>query len=326
MLLQVEDLTTYYKTIRGYVKAAEDVFFEVNKGESLGLAGESGCGKTTVALSILKILPTNAKIVKGKIIFDGIDILSLKEDEFREKIRWKGISIVFQGAMNALNPVYKVKDQIVESILLHEKNTSKKEAEERAAKLFELVGIEPSRIDNYPHEFSGGMRQRAMIAMSLACNPKLVIADEPGTALDVIVAAQVFKLMKELQQKLNLAMILITHDLSIIAELCNKCAIMYAGYVVEYADVRQVFKNPMHPYTQGLIDAFPNIKAERKKISSIPGSPPNLLNPPPGCRFHPRCKYAMDICRSEIPKLVEVEPKHLVACHLIGKKLSGDPL
>ncbi|MEM0121770.1 MAG: ABC transporter ATP-binding protein, partial [Thermoprotei archaeon] len=253
MLLQVQDLTTYYKTIRGYVKAAEDVSFEVDKGESLGLAGESGCGKTTVALSILKILPTNAKIVKGKIMFDGIDTLSLKEDEFREKIRWKGISIVFQGAMNALNPVYTVKDQIVESILLHEKNTSKKEAEERAAKLFELVGIEPSRINNYPHEFSGGMRQRAMIAMSLACNPKLVIADEPGTALDVIVAAQVFKLMKELQQKLNLAMILITHDLSIIAELCNKCVIMYAGYAVEYSDVRRVFKNPMHPYTQGLI-------------------------------------------------------------------------
>ncbi|MEM2704155.1 MAG: ABC transporter ATP-binding protein [Candidatus Bathyarchaeia archaeon] len=323
MLLQVQDLTTYYKTIRGYVKAVEDVSFEVDKGESIGLAGESGCGKTTVALSILKILPTNARVIKGKILFDGIDILSLKEDEFREKIRWKGISIVFQGAMNALNPVYKIKDQIVEAILLHEKNTSKKEAEERAAKLFELVGIEPSRIESYPHEFSGGMRQRAMIAMSLACNPKLVIADEPGTALDVIVAAQVFKLMKELQQKLNLAMILITHDLSIIAELCNKCAIMYAGYVVEYADVRRIFKNPIHPYTQGLIDAFPNIKAERKKISSIPGSPPNLLNPPTGCRFHPRCKYAMDICKCKTPELIEVEPKHFVACHLMSKEWSG---
>jgi peptide/nickel transport system ATP-binding protein len=319
MLLQVQDLTTYYKTIRGYVKAAEDVSFEINRGESLGLAGESGCGKTTVALSILRILPTNAKVIKGKILFDGLELLSLSEEEFREKIRWKGISIVFQGAMNALNPVYTIKDQIVEAILLHEKGTSKKEAEERAAKLFELVGIEPSRVNNYPHEFSGGMRQRAMIAMSLACNPKLVIADEPGTALDVIVAAQVFKLMKELKHKLNLAMILITHDLSIIAELCEKCLIMYAGYGVEYADVRSIFKNPLHPYTQGLIDAFPNIKAERRKISSIPGSPPNLLSPPTGCRFHPRCKYAMENCRRQTPTPTEVEPTHIVACHLYNK-------
>lgn len=319
MLLQVHDLTTYYKTIRGYVKAVENVNFELQKGESLGLAGESGCGKTTVALSILRILPTNAKILKGKILFDGIDILSLNEEDFREKIRWKGISIVFQGAMNALNPVYTIKDQIVESILLHEKGTSKREAEERAAKLFELVGIDPSRINNYPHEFSGGMRQRAMIAMSLACNPKLVIADEPGTALDVVVAAQVFKLMRELKQKLNLAMILITHDLSIIAELCEKCLIMYAGHGVEYADVHSMFKNPLHPYTQGLIEAFPNIKAERKKIISIPGSPPNLLDPPSGCRFHPRCKYAMEICKKERPALVEVESKHFVACHLYNK-------
>lgn len=319
MLLQVQDLTTYYKTIRGYVKAAEDVSFEINRGETLGLAGESGCGKTTVALSILRILPTNAKVIKGKILFDGLDILSLSEEEFREKIRWNGISIVFQGAMNALNPVYTIKDQIVEAILLHEKGTSKKEAEERAAKLFELVGIEPSRVNNYPHEFSGGMRQRAMIAMSLACNPKLVIADEPGTALDVIVAAQVFKLMKELKHKLNLAMILITHDLSIIAELCEKSLIMYAGYGVEYANVRSIFKNPLHPYTQGLIDAFPNIKAERRKISSIPGSPPNLLNPPMGCRFHPRCKYAIEICRRKTPSPVEVEPTHIVACHLYNK-------
>jgi len=245
----------------------------------------------------------------------------MKESEFREKIRWKGISIVFQGAMNALNPVYTIKDQITEAILTHEKNTDKKEAEERATKLFELVGIDPSRINNYPHEFSGGMRQRALIAMALACNPEVLIADEPGTALDVIIAAQVFGLLKNLKRTLKLAMLLITHDLSIIAETCEKSVIMYAGRVVEFADVRTIFKKPLHPYTQGLIEAFPSVRAKtRQKIASIPGSPPNLLNPPKGCRFHPRCKYAMDICKKEEPPLLEVEQKHYVACHLLSKK------
>lgn len=320
-LLQVQGLTTYYRTLRGYVRAAENVNFNVEKGEAIGLAGESGCGKTTVALSILRILPLNGEIIGGKVIFENEDILKMKESEFREKIRWKGISIVFQGAMNALNPVYTIKDQIVEAILTHEKDTQRKEAEERAAKLFELVGIEPSRINSYPHELSGGMRQRALIAMAIACNPKILIADEPGTALDVIIAAQVFNLLVNLKQTLNLAMILITHDLSIIAQTCEKCLVMYAGRAVEYADVRTIFKRPLHPYTQGLIGAFPSVKAkERQKLSSIPGSPPNLLNPPKGCRFHPRCKYVMDICKKEYPLFEEIEKGHYAACHLIHKR------
>jgi len=320
-LLKVEGLRTYFQTMRGYVKAVDGVSFQVEKGEAMGLAGESGCGKTTTALSILKILPSNGRIIEGKILFNKTDLAKFTEDEMRDQIRWKGISLIFQGAMNALNPVQKVGDQIVEAIMLHEEDIERRDAMDRARKLFELVGINSTRVDNYPHEFSGGMRQRAMIAMALACNPEMVIADEPGTALDVIVAAQVLKLLKGLKEKLNLAMILITHDLSIIAEVCEKAAIMYAGKVVEYGDVISIFKEPLHPYTQGLIGAFPNIKeTQRIKMKSIPGTPPDLLHPPTGCRFHPRCQFAMDICKKEDPELVSVGKVHSVSCHLVTKK------
>jgi len=268
----------------------------------------------------LRILPTNGKIVGGKILFKGTDIAKLGEDEIREKIRWKEISIVFQGAMNALNPVYSIGYQIKEAIQLHEPYVTSREALERAKKLFELVGIEPSRINNYPHEFSGGMRQRAMIAMALACNPSILIADEPGTALDVIVQAQVLKLLNELKEKLGLGMILITHDLSIIAETCEKTAIMYAGKIVEHGDVVTLFKEPLHPYTIKLIDAFPDLTAERTRMIAIPGSPPNLLNPPSGCRFHPRCDFAMDVCRKVEPELIEERKGHFIACHLVSKR------
>lgn len=318
-ILDVKNLKTHYTTLRGPVKAVEDINFQVKKGEALGLAGESGCGKTTVALSILRILPKAGRILGGKIIFKGEDIVKLRENEMRKKIRWKGISIVFQGAMNALNPVYKVGDQIVEAIIAHEPNTKKNEAEERTTKLLELVGIDPSRANNYPHEFSGGMRQRALIAMSVACNPDLLIADEPGTALDVIVQAQVLRMMRELKSRLNLGMILITHDLSIIAETCENCAIMYAGKIVENGDIVSIFKKPLHPYTQGLIQAFPSIKTAKMEITSIPGFPPDLLRPPSGCRFHPRCSYAMSVCKKEEPKPIEVAPGHYVECHLVGK-------
>jgi len=267
-LLKVDNLKTYYQVKRGYVKAVDGISFAVNKGEATGLAGESGCGKTTVALSVLRILPPG--------------------------------------------------DQIVEAIKLHEPETSRKEAHERAEKLFELVGIPPFRIDNYPHEFSGGMRQRAMIAMALACNPSLLIADEPSTALDVIVAAQVLKLMKELKEKLDLGMMLITHDLSIIAETCEWTVIMYGGKIMEYGDTNTIFKNPLHPYTQGLIMSFPNIRGEKLEIASIPGSPPDLLDPPKGCVFHPRCKYSMEICRKKDPSYLEVDKGHFVSCHLVG--------
>jgi len=315
-VLQLEGVTTHYRTLRGWVRAAENVSFEVGKGEALGLVGESGCGKTTVALSVLKILPAGAKIRKGKILFDGTDLVPLGDSEMR-KIRWKGVSIVFQGAMNALNPVFKVGDQIVEAIKLHEPEVTKADAYKRTEALLEMVGVEASRVNNYPHEFSGGMRQRALIAMALACNPKLLIADEPGTALDVIVQAQVLQLMRNLKEKLGLSMVMISHDLSIVAELCEKIAIMYAGNIVEYGDVQAIFEEPLHPYTQGLIGAFPSIKGERKKLISIPGQPPDLLRPPTGCRFHPRCPFAMEVCKKDVPVLEKQGAReHYVACHL----------
>lgn len=315
-LLEVQNLTTHYSIMRGWVRAADDVSFEVRKGEAFGLVGESGCGKTTIALSLLKILPPGGKIRKGKIIFDGTDIVPLSNEQMR-KYRWKHISIVFQGAMNALNPVFKVGDQIAEAIKTHEAQTSQSEIRGRVGALLELVGIDASRADHYPHEFSGGMRQRALIAMALAVNPQLLIADEPGTALDVIVQAQVLRLMRQLKEKLGLSMILISHDLSIIAETCERAAIMYAGKVVEYGDIESIFKNPLHPYTQGLIGAFPSIKGEKKKLTSIPGQPPDLLNPPPACRFHPRCPYVMDVCKKVEPPLLQQGPgEHYAACHL----------
>jgi peptide/nickel transport system ATP-binding protein len=233
------------------------------------------------------------------------------------KIRWKGISIVFQGAMNALNPVFKVGDQIIEAIKLHESDVSTSDARKRAEALFEMVGVEPSRLDNYPHEFSGGMRQRALIAMALAANPKLLIADEPGTALDVIVQAQVLRLMADLKEKLGLSMMMISHDLSIVAEICEKVAIMYAGHVVEYGNIDAIFKEPLHPYTQGLLSAFPRITGEKKKMLSIPGQPPDLLNPPSGCPFNPRCPYVMDVCKGEFPEMKKAgSGDHYVSCYL----------
>ncbi len=315
-VLDVQHLTTHYRTLRGWGKAVEDVSFSIEKGLALGIAGESGCGKTSIALSLLKILPKGGKIRKGSIIFDGVDLVPLSDDEMR-KVRWKGISIVFQGAMNALNPVFKVGDQIVEAIRTHEPGVDRQTALERARNLLQLVGVDPERVDNFPHEFSGGMRQRALIAMALACNPKLLVADEPGTALDVIVQAQTLKLMRELKDRLNLSMVMISHDLSIIAETCEKVAIMYAGRIVEYGSAEDIFREPLHPYTQGLVKAFPSIKGERIRLTSIPGSPPDLLNPPSGCRFNPRCPYVMDVCKKEVPPLEKAgKGEHLVACHL----------
>jgi peptide/nickel transport system ATP-binding protein len=317
-LLEIDHLKTYFKTMRGYVKAVDDISFSLEKGEAIGLAGESGCGKTTTALSILRILPSNGEIIGGNIRFSGQEIMKFSEEKFRKDIRWKGISIVFQGAMNAFNPVIKVGDQITEAMSLHE-DLKKDETITRAKKLLELVGIEPGRLNNYPHEFSGGMKQRALIAMAISCNPSILIADEPGTALDVMVQAQILKLLRELKKNLNLSMIMITHDLSIIAETCEKSAIMYAGKIVEHGGVFEIFGEPLHPYTMGLMAAFPNIKAQKTRMKSIPGFPPDLLDPPSGCRFHPRCKYAMDICTKKDPELIADKKGRYVACHLVNK-------
>jgi peptide/nickel transport system ATP-binding protein len=317
--LRVKNLKTYYKVQRGFVKAVDGVSFEIEKGKALGLAGESGCGKTTIALSVTRVLPSNAQIVGGQILFKDVDIVTLDDADLRRDVRWKGISLVFQGAMNALNPVYKVGDQIIEAIKLHEPEVETKDAYERAQKLFELVGVDPTRLEHYPHEFSGGMRQRAMIAMALASNPDVLIADEPSTALDVIVQAQVLKLLRQLKDKLNLSLIVISHDLSIIAETCERAAIMYGGKIAEYGDIIAIFKRPLHPYTQGLLSAFPGIRAAKTRLVSIPGSPPDLLKAPIGCKFTDRCKYAMTVCVKVDPPLLEVEKDHFVACHLVNE-------
>ncbi len=319
-LLDVDHLKMYFETMRGWVQAVDDVSFHVDPKESLGLAGESGCGKTSSALSIIKLLPWNAKIFEGKIKLDGEDILELSDSEFRDKIRWKRVSMIFQGAMNALHPTYTVGSQIAEAILKHEKVT-KEEAFNRASRLIELVGMEREKTNRYPHELSGGMKQRAVTAMALACNPELVIADEPTTALDVIVQAQVLKVMKELKSKLSISMIVISHDLSLIAEVCDRVAIMYAGKIVEKGTTVNLYKEALHPYAQKLVSAFPSVLGPKTELSSIHGFPPDLLKPPSGCRFHPRCELAMEICSRKEPPLMEAQSKgHYVACFLHGGK------
>jgi len=312
-LLEVKNLKMYYQTLRGQVKAVDDIDFWVERGEAVGLAGESACGKTSAMLTLLRLLPSNGKIMGGSVKFDGQDLLKLSEDEFRENVRWRKISVIFQGAMNALHPTKKIGEQLSEPILLHE-GLEKEEAWERVGKLLDLVGVGSERLDRYPHELSGGLKQRSMIAMSLVCNPALVIADEPTTALDVITQAQVLKVIKELRQKLDLSMILVSHDLSVIAETCDKVAIMYAGKIVEFGDIASVFKEPLHPYSEQLIAAFPSVLGEKRELTTIHGFPPDLLNPPPGCRFHPRCQFAEEACKKGERNLFEVDKGHYVAC------------
>ncbi len=313
-LLDVQNLRIEFSTQKGTVHAVENASFQLEEGKAIGLAGDSGCGKTTTALSLMRLLPYNGKIVGGSINFRGKDLAKASETRM-QRIRWKDISIVFQGAMNSLNPVQRVGKQIVEPILLHEK-VEEEEAMKRAEDLLELVGIPRKRATEYPHEFSGGMRQRVMIAMALACNPRLVIADEPVTALDVMIQAQILELLERLRRELNLAMVLISHDLSVIAETCEEVAIMYAGRIVESGPTAEVFTDPKHPYTQGLVAAFPDIRGEPTMPEAIPGLVPSLISPPSGCVFHPRCKFAMDRCSKAVPELSPLSPTHRTACFL----------
>jgi oligopeptide/dipeptide ABC transporter ATP-binding protein len=320
-LLVVEDLRTYYSLESGWVKAVDGVSFTLRHGEALGIAGESGCGKTTTALSLVQLLPGNAKIVSGSIRLYGIDLVSKTENQLR-RYRWREISVVFQGAMNALNPVRRIGDQIAEP-LIRRLGQSASDATRRAGDLLELVGIPRQRARAYPHELSGGMRQRAMIAMALACDPAIVIGDEPTTALDVMVQAQILELLERLRRDLGLSLILITHDLSVIAETCDRVLVMYAGKVAEEGPVERIFRRPRHPYTQKLLGAFPNIHADRRTLEVIPGSPPDLRNPPDGCRFHPRCPLVMDRCRTEVPSEVTFADGVRVACHLYPSGSDG---
>jgi len=310
---EVNDLQMYYSTSSGYVKAVDCVNLELEQGETLGIAGESGCGKSSIGLSIMRILPRNARIMGGEILLDGTDILKLAEDEMRE-VRWKKISVIFQGAMNALNPVQKVGDQVSEALKIHE-DMKKEERRERVASVFELVGLDSSRMDSYPHELSGGMKQRVIIAMSLILDPKLIIADEPTTALDVVMQDQILYEVNKLQKKFKISMIYISHDMSVLAENCDKVAIMYGGKIVESARTEDVFKNPRHPYSIALLDAFPSIKGPMKRLRSIRGAPPDLRSPPTGCYFEPRCPFASDICKKEAPPSLKVDEEHYSSCH-----------
>lgn len=312
-VLEVTDLRTYYKTPRGPLKAVDGVSFTLHKGEILGLVGESGCGKTTLALSIVRLLPPGARIVSGKISLHNQDIIEMNEEKMKG-IRWKKMSIIFQGALNSLNPVLPVKEQIAEAIEAHEK-TEQKNVAERISTLFTAVGLEPTRQENYPHEFSGGMKQRVMIAMALACNPELVIADEPTTALDVIVQYQILDLIRSLRDKLQISMILITHDLSVIAELCDVVAVMYAGKIVEYGNIFEIFEKPKHPYTRALLKSIPKMEGSRTRLLFISGSVPDLTRPTPACRFYARCSYAQKICSEVEPNLEQVAGNVSVACH-----------
>jgi oligopeptide/dipeptide ABC transporter ATP-binding protein len=313
-LLVVENLRTYFTLESGVVHAVDGVSFRLNDGEALGIAGESGCGKTTTALSLVRLLPANARIVEGSVKLFGIDLVPKSENALR-RYRWREISIVFQGAMNALNPVRRVLDQIAEP-LEQRLAIRGREAGKRAGDLLELVGIPRARGRAYPHELSGGMRQRVMIAMALACDPAIVIGDEPTTALDVMVQAQILELLERLRRELGLSLILITHDLSVIAETCDRVLVMYAGKVAEEGPVGTVFRRPRHPYTARLLGAFPNIHADRRTLDVIAGQPPDLREPPPGCRFHPRCPMARDVCRDVVPPETSFGDGVRVACHL----------
>ena len=318
-LLKMRSLHTYFFTDEGVAKAVDGVDLELEDGGTIGLVGESGCGKTVTALSIMRLVPDPpGKIVQGEISFQGTDLLTLSEAEMR-KIRGRFISMIFQEPMTSLNPVFQIGDQISEVLRLHER-TSRKEAWTRSIEMLKMVGIPAPerRVLEYPHQLSGGMRQRAMIAMALACSPKLMIADEPTTALDVTIQAQILELINRLQQEKGMSVILITHNLGVIAETARKVAVMYAGRIVEYTDVRSIFASPKHPYTQGLLQSIPRLDehhGRKERLEAIPGLVPSLLNLPKGCKFSNRCKYVFDRCVEE-PPLIETVPRHLVRCWL----------
>ncbi len=317
-LLEVRNLTVYYETESSPVRAVEDVSLNVHEGEIFGIVGESGCGKSTLALAILRLLKPPGVIKRGRVFFEGTDLLKLKESELR-KIRWRKLSYIPQSSMNALNPVMRVGDQIAEVIEIHEGKHPKHELSRRVKDLLVSVGLAPEVAKMYPHELSGGMRQRVVIAMAIALNPRLLIADEPTTALDVVVQRGVLQLLKEIRDKLGISLVLITHDMAVQAEMADRIGVMYAGKIVEVGDVNSIFDNPLHPYTKLLIASIPSI-AERKRLLGIKGLPPDLRHPPPGCRFHPRCPFAIKgLCDRVEPPLEEISRGRYVACHMLSK-------
>jgi peptide/nickel transport system ATP-binding protein len=313
-ILEVKNLVMNYEVKEGMVSAVEDVSFSLPRGHSLGLVGESGCGKTSVALTLMQLTAANARVLGGEVILDGVNLLELDKEEMRKR-RWTDVSMVFQGAMNSWNPVYTVGAQIREAMDIHwDPKPSAKEARAKTEELFNLVGIDTDMIDRYPHEFSGGMKQRAIIAMALSCDPKLIIADEPTTALDVIVQEQILEELKKIQRDLGMSIIYISHDIAVIAEITDLMGVMYAGKLVEYGKTTDIFSRPRHPYAWLILSSTPSITGPRRQLAPLEGEPPNLLDPPTGCRFHPRCPFATEICVSDEPTLTAIEPGHLVAC------------
>jgi peptide/nickel transport system ATP-binding protein len=313
-LLSVRNLRVEYLTPSGPVRAVDNVSFDVTAGEVFGLAGESGCGKSTLALAALRLLPPPAVITGGEVLFEGKDILAMDEAELAS-FRWRKISLVFQSAMNALNPVLTVQAQICDVIERHERVT-RAQALERAAELLRLMGIDSSRLRSYPHQLSGGMRQRVVIAIALALKPPMMFMDEPTTALDVVVQQEIMQQIAELKQELGFSILFITHDLSLMVEFSDRIGILYAGKLVELSDAKRLFEEPRHPYTRGLMASFPAVRGPRRRLDGISGSPPDMLHPPEGCRFHPRCAEAIPRCRSARPPLLRVAPDAEVACHL----------
>lgn len=312
-LLEVENLSIGYQTRKGFLKAVEGASFTLEKGKSLGFVGESGCGKTTIGMAIMGLLPSNAMIVEGRILFEGEDLVKMSDDQMR-RIRGKKIAMIFQAAMNALNPVIRVDDQIAEAILTHDPDCSNKDAKKQVTSLYELVGIPRERMGDYPHQYSGGMKQRAIIAMALSCRPALIIADEPTTALDVIVQDQILKEIKNLQKKFNISIIFISHDISIVADVCHDIAVMYAGQLVEYGKREEVFDSPIHPYTRALLASYPTLTGERVALKAIKGETPNLIHPPDACRFCDRCSRSDTTCSIETPVWTEKSRTHRVLC------------
>lgn len=316
-LLEVQNLKTKFKTDDGTFFAVNDISFSLKKGQTLGIVGESGCGKSVTSLSIMRLIQKPGSIESGKVIFKGQDLLALPEEKMRD-IRGNNIAMIFQEPMTSLNPVFSIGDQIEETILLHQKNLTKKQARERSIDMLRLVGIPApeSRFHEFPHQLSGGMRQRVMIAMSISCNPELLIADEPTTALDVTIQAQILDLMRKLQKEFNAGMILITHDLGVVAEMCQEIMVMYAGKVIEHGTAEEIFYRPKHPYTKGLLDSIPHFESGQKleRLNTIPGMVPSLLNLPKGCSFQERCKFSKPDCSLSVPPLETLKSNRKVAC------------
>ena len=317
--LSIRDLCVEYTVNQTTVKAVNGLSLDIEGGQCVGLVGETGAGKTTTAMSVLRLVPNPpGKIVKGTILYDGEDLLSLPEKRMRD-IRGRAISMIFQDPMTSLNPVMRVGDQIMETIELHEK-ISKKDAVKKAQRMLEMVGIPADRYDEYPHQFSGGMKQRVMIACALVCNPQLLIADEPTTALDVTIQAQVLELINKLKTELNTAMLLITHDLGVVNEVCDRVAVMYAGSIIEQGSVDEIFDHPSHPYTNGLFGSIPNLEEDTDRLKPIPGMMPDPSNLPEGCAFAPRCAYCTEICQKRKPETVQLAPDHFITCHRFASK------